>query len=97
MAYFKIFISLLWYGQIFSNFIIEFFNFFHFPLVVWPIFFQNSKTKNFKSNFKNEIFSIFSISNFPWGSLRLPNLLKNYRNYLFTLKKNSYILNTYIL
>jgi hypothetical protein len=29
------------------------FSIFHFPLVVWAIFFQNSKTKNFNSNFKN--------------------------------------------
>jgi hypothetical protein len=62
------FIPLTWYlaipnGQMSnSNFKIVF-SFFHFSRVVWLIFFQNSKTKNFNSNLKNE-YSILFISNF---------------------------------
>jgi hypothetical protein len=70
----------------------NFFIFFPFPsLVVWPIFFQYSKTKCFNSNFKNEI--VF-ISNFPYGindfflTPRLPNVFKNWK-ITITLTKNS--------
>jgi hypothetical protein len=42
-----------------SNFKNENSNFFHFLVVVWPIFFQNSKTKKFISNFKNGFFQNF--------------------------------------
>jgi hypothetical protein len=100
MKFFKIFIS----RQNFSNFNsylrIEFFvQFSHFPLLVWPKF-SKFKTKIFNSNFKNKKKSIFFISNFPCDinnfflSLKLPNLLKDCKNYLFTLTKNSYILHT---
>jgi hypothetical protein len=78
--YFNFFISLWWYGQFFSNFKNENFhfkfqklkfNFFHFLVVVWPIFFQNSKTKKFISNFKNGSFQNFhgGINEFfsTWG------------------------------
>jgi hypothetical protein len=61
-------------------------------------FFSKFKNKKFNSNFKNENFSKFQISNFPCGinvffstrGPRLPNLLKNCKKYLFTLKKQSY-------
>jgi hypothetical protein len=63
---------------------------FHSPLVAWP-FFQNSKTKIFISNFKNDFFfQIFHGGiNVLFLDPRLPNLFKIYKNYLFTLTKNS--------
>jgi hypothetical protein len=67
-----------------------FFQFFHF---LWPIFFKNLKQKIFNSNYKNNFFSKFFISNFPYDvndfflSPRLSNLVKDYKNYLLPLPK----------
>jgi hypothetical protein len=71
------------------------FNSFSFPCGGMA-FFQISKTKNFISNLKNEFFL-----NFSWWhkqtkflSLRLLNLFKIYKSYLFTFTKNRHILHT---
>jgi hypothetical protein len=87
VAYFNLFISLWWYGQFLKSIFSQIFPFSYSGIAI----FQNSKTKKINSNFKNEN---FQISNFPCGindffGLRLPNLLKNYKTYLFTLAKNS--------
>jgi hypothetical protein len=78
------------------NFKIVFFSFFHF---LWPFFFKNQKQK-FQFKFQNWFFSKIFISNFPYDinkfflSPKLPNLLKECKNYIFTLTKNSLILHT---
>jgi hypothetical protein len=63
------------------------------------IFFKIQKQKN-SIQISKIFFSKFFISNFPYDinefflSPRLPNLVKDYKNYLFTLIKNSHILHS---
>jgi hypothetical protein len=86
---FQIFVTYFKISNFNPNFKIDFFNFFHF---LWPIF-SKFKNKNFNSNFKNDFFQNFSFLIFlmTWRKIflssRLPNLLKDCKNYLFTLKK----------
>jgi hypothetical protein len=70
-------------------------------VVVWPFFFKIRKQK-FQFKFQKWFFSKFFILIFSCGinefflDPRLPNLLKDCKNYLFTLTKNSHILHTTI-
>jgi hypothetical protein len=100
VAYFNFFISLWWYDQFYSNFNSNFkIDFFQFPSGGMAKLFQNSKIKIFNSNFKNEKFSFFSFQKFLealaiFSRPMLPNLLKDCKNYLFTISKNSHIQHT---
>jgi hypothetical protein len=51
-------------------------------------FFKIQKQKKFNSNFKTKCFQIFLVAQtFFFLGARLPNLLKDFKNYLFTLNK----------
>jgi hypothetical protein len=87
------FISLWWYGQIYSNFKIDFFS--KFSISLWWYGQKNFEVQKQKISIQvSKIF--FFISNFPCGRNnfflypRLPNLLKDCNNHLFTLTKNCY-------
>jgi hypothetical protein len=94
MKIFSFFISN--FRDIFQNFQISiqiskliFPHFFHF---LWPIIFTKFKKNSIQIS-KMIFFSKFFILNFPYDinkfflSPRLPNLLKDYKNYLFILTK----------
>jgi hypothetical protein len=79
------------------NFKIDFFKKIPFPSGRMANFFSKFENTNFQFKFQKCFFSKLSISNYPCGikdfflSLRLPNLFKNCKNYIFTLTKNSHI------